>query len=330
MLFLSTLRASSLLLLLSVHGITPTAAHQQQQQQQQQQQILRPPPPPSPHHAHAVDPAILRAIEAHADPVDALLSLQPGLAAEMASPRLLHVSGDAAPRWMTEGDKLRLRRRRRKFSDVTDHEDVYRAMKAEGGGEAVALAGKAHVPELVNQRLVKPLIEQVSVEEMRRALEHLTSYYTRYFGSTTGEQSAQWIHDQVAEIIRTAPFHTHISLEYFPHRFPQPSIIARFEPRRGRNASQPLTVVGAHQDSMNYLFPLLPAPGADDDGSGTVAVLEALRVLARSGYTPRDGPVEFHWYAAEEGGNLGSQAVARYKRESGARIGAMLEFVSTT
>ena len=81
---------------------------------------------------------------------------------------------------------------------------------------------------------------------------------------------------------------------------------------------------------MNYLFPLLPAPGADDDGSGTVAILEALRVLARSGYTPRGGAVEFHWYAAEEGGNLGSQAVARYKRESGARIGAMLEFVSSS
>jgi leucyl aminopeptidase len=43
---------------------------------------------------------------------------------------------------------------------------------------------------------------------------------------------------------------------------------------------------------------------------------------------PRDGPVEFHWYAAEEGGYLGSQAIVRYKRESGARIGAMMEFVS--
>jgi leucyl aminopeptidase len=44
---------------------------------------------------------------------------------------------------------------------------------------------------------------------------------------------------------------------------------------------------------------------------------------------PRDGPVEFHWYAAEEGGYLGSQAIVRYKRESGARIGAMMEFDMT-
>jgi leucyl aminopeptidase len=79
---------------------------------------------------------------------------------------------------------------------------------------------------------------------------------------------------------------------------------------------------------MNYLFPLLPSPGADDDCSGTVSILEAFRVLAHSGYVPLNGPVEFHWYAAEEGGLLGSQAIARYKKESGARVGAMLEFVS--
>lgn len=78
---------------------------------------------------------------------------------------------------------------------------------------------------------------------------------------------------------------------------------------------------------MNYLFPLLPAPGADDDCSGTVSILEAFRVLAHNGYIPRNGPVEFHWYAAEEGGLLGSQAIAKYKKESGATIGAMLEFV---
>ena len=79
---------------------------------------------------------------------------------------------------------------------------------------------------------------------------------------------------------------------------------------------------------MNYLFPLLPAPGADDDCSGTVSILEAFRVLAENGFTPQNGAVEFHWYAAEEGGLLGSQAIARYKKESGQSIGAMMEFVS--
>lgn len=129
------------------------------------------------------------------------------------------------------------------------------------------------------------------------------------------------------KIISNSPLHTHISLEYFTHPFRQSSIIARFEPKI-RNFSHPLTILGAHQDSANYLFPLLPAPGADDDCSGTVSILEAFRVLAEAGFVPKNGPVEFHWYAAEEGGLLGSQAIARYKKEQGAHIGAMMEFVS--
>ena len=111
------------------------------------------------------------------------------------------------------------------------------------------------------------------------------------------------------------------------HKFRQPSIIARFEPA-SRNASLPLTIIGAHQDSANYKFPLLPAPGADDDLSGTVTILEAFRILAQRGFIPERGPVEFQWYAAEEAGLLGSMDIARYKKDTGASISAMLEFVS--
>lgn len=163
---------------------------------------------------------------------------------------------------------------------------------------------------------------------MHGAIKHFSGFYNRYYGDVTGAHSASWLHGQIASIISEAPFGTHISLEYFTHSFPQSSIIARFEPKV-RNATSPLTILGAHQDSANYLFPLLAAPGADDDGSGTVSILEAFRVLAGAGYTPLRGPVEFHWYAAEEGGLLGSQAVARYKRDQDARVGAMMEFDMT-
>lgn len=94
-----------------------------------------------------------------------------------------------------------------------------------------------------------------------------------------------------------------------------------------RDFSLPLTIVGAHQDSISMVSPLYPAPGADDDGSGTVTTLEVFRVLAESGFVPANGPVEFHWYAAEECGGCGSLEVARYKKESGATVGAMLQLV---
>lgn len=111
-------------------------------------------------------------------------------------------------------------------------------------------------------------------------------------------------------------------------------MIARFEPARGRSRPNPaiklpLVILGAHQDSANYAFPLLPAPGADDDGSGTVTILEAFRALVQAGFKP-ECPVEFHWYAAEEAGLLGSQdVVAEYVRQR-KDVGAMIQFVSTS
>ncbi|PYH97635.1 Zn-dependent exopeptidase [Aspergillus ellipticus CBS 707.79] len=250
-----------------------------------------------------------------------MVFLNPDSAALLAQPRLLHVRGEPKPEWMTEGDKLRLRRSGKKFMDITEHEEFY-------ADPVHALSGTANLPALTHQSLVKPLFEQVEKEHMEYVLRHMTSYYNRYYGGIHGEMSSQWLYNHIAKIIQQSPFRTHISLEYFTHSFPQSSIIARFEPKV-RNFSLPLTIIGAHQDSANYLFPLLPAPGADDDCSGTVSILEAFRTLAMNGFTPKNGPVEFHWYAAEEGGLLGSQAVARYKKEQGATIGAMMEFDMT-
>ena len=60
---------------------------------------------------HVVDEAIYSALERSNDPVDALLHLQPHLADELAERRLIRVLDDEEEDvWMTEGDKLRLRR----------------------------------------------------------------------------------------------------------------------------------------------------------------------------------------------------------------------------
>ena len=88
-------------------------------------------------------------------------------------------------------------------------------------------------------------------------------------------------------------------------------------------------VIGAHQDSINLFLPsILSAPGADDDGSGTVTILEALRVLLTSDDFARgnaENTVEFHWYSAEEGGLLGSQAIFSEYAKTGRDVRAMLQ-----
>ncbi|KAG1740053.1 hypothetical protein EDB19DRAFT_1908646 [Suillus lakei] len=90
--------------------------------------------------------------------------------------------------------------------------------------------------------------------------------------------------DDPVQIIAAPPPGVRLSVETFTHTFPQPSVVARFEPFYGCSSSNPAmslprTMVGAHQDSANYLIPLFPAPGADDDGAGTVTILEAFRAL---------------------------------------------------
>lgn len=79
----------------------------------------------APARVHKADDAVLAALKAHADPVDALIALQPEKADKLAERRLIHVFGEKKAEWMTEGDKLRLRRKGKKFRDITKHQDVY-------------------------------------------------------------------------------------------------------------------------------------------------------------------------------------------------------------
>ncbi|KAG9124044.1 Leucine aminopeptidase 1 [Ceratobasidium sp. 392] len=96
---------------------------------------------------------------------------------------------------------------------------------------------------------------------------------------------------------------------------------------KGSDPSAGTVIISAHQDSTN-MWPFLPAPGADDDGSGTVTILEAYRSLIAANFTPVHD-VEFHWYSAEEGGLLGSQAVAKSYAEAGAKVAAQIQFDMT-
>jgi hypothetical protein len=90
----------------------------------------------------------------------------------------------------------------------------------------------------------------------------------------------------------------------------------------GRDTSR-VVVVGGHYDSC--ICSVNPtavwdtasaAPGADDDGSGTSAVLELARVVSRRWPRGLDATVIFALYAGEEQGLLGSiQLANRLKRE---------------
>jgi hypothetical protein len=77
-------------------------------------------------------------------------------------------------------------------------------------------------------------------------------------------------------------------------------------------------VICGHYDSISPAATRLTlAPGADDNASGTAAVLEAARILAAF---PLDFTVRFIAFSAEEWGLFGSRAHATAARQAGERI----------
>lgn len=178
---------------------------------------------------------------------------------------------------------------------------------------------------LSHNETVKKLAKNLEKKNMQKHLEQFTSFHTRYYKSDYGVQSAHWLYDQVNKTVTDSGAADHgATVEFFPHPWGQPSIIARIPGK-----SDSTVVIGAHQDSINLFLPsILAAPGADDDGSGTVTILEAFRVLLGSKDIIKGkaaNTIEFHWYSAEEGGLLGSQAIFSSYHSSGRDIKAMLQ-----
>lgn len=175
-----------------------------------------------------------------------------------------------------------------------------------------------------HQESVAPLLPELSKDEMHSNLEHLSGFHTRYYKSDYGKQSSDWLYGRIGEIISEAGADKTVSVNKFQHDWPQTSTIVTIP---GRTNST--VVIGAHQDSINLWFPsMLPAPGADDDGSGTVTTLEVLRVLlSDEGVVAgkAQNTIEFHWYSAEEAGLLGSQAIFSEYEAQGRDVKAMLQ-----
>ncbi|KAJ7574457.1 hypothetical protein C8J56DRAFT_1064954 [Mycena floridula] len=154
---------------------------------------------------------------------------------------------------------------------------------------------------------------------MQSYLTTLTAFNNRYASSTTGAAASDWI---LTTVKNMATSRTDITVTAFKHGWVQSSVIAKIP---GTVASTPVTIVGAHMDSINLNNPTGGrAPGADDAGTGTVNLMEAFRALAATGFKPST-PVEFHWYSGEEAGLLGSQAIATSYKSAGIVVKAFME-----
>ncbi|KAG8763240.1 Leucine aminopeptidase 1 [Ceratobasidium sp. 423] len=252
------------------------------------------------------------------DGLESSIQIPNGFNIDLESKRLVQFNDEEEPVLISELEKIIAKAAGRKFFDITDQPESafapVRVFKHSYGSPNAT-------------ELVKPVLKTLSTEGPKANLEKFSSFRTRYYRSETGKQSQQWLKAKIAETtdkFASSNLKTLISISEFPHSWGQNSIILRI---KGSDPNAGTVIISAHQDSTN-MWPFLPAPGADDDGSGTVTILEAYRALIAANFTPVHD-VELHWYSAEEGGLLGSQAVAKHYHEHGANIKAQIQFDMT-
>ncbi|KAF8639864.1 hypothetical protein AX17_001119 [Amanita inopinata Kibby_2008] len=249
------------------------------------------------------------------------LDIHPGFDLDLDALRLVQFDGQD-PVWITELDKIRAKAQGIKFFDITETQDLASPQHMHPGNEHIIY------PSPNATEVVKPILGTLSTKNMQDNLQFFSSFRTRHYRSDTGRQSQQWLLSRIHEISSenaSDELRDAITIKEFPHSWGQNTIIVRISGSSTDDDS--VIIIGAHQDSTN-IWPFLPAPGADDDGSGTVTILEAYRALIASGFRPHR-TVEFHWYSAEEGGLLGSQAVAKDYAARSVHVIAMSQFDMT-
>lgn len=139
----------------------------------------------------------------------------------------------------------------------------------------------------------------------------LESFGTRYASTAACEAAGT----EIGEWFRTFGLPT--EFEYFQFGTPTPvttsNVIATLP---GRVDPSRIVIVSAHYDSKSG-EPHAPAPGADDNASGTAVVAELARVMRNH---PFDFTVKFIAWGAEERGLVGSRHHAQAARRRDDRI----------
>ncbi|ROW09745.1 hypothetical protein VMCG_02377 [Cytospora schulzeri] len=183
-------------------------------------------------------------------------------------------------------------------------------------------------PNSTNQNeALEKLFPQLNKTRLGKDLREITApelFKNRYCMSQFGTWAQDWVLYKVQKIKFTA-LPLIVTLARNPT--PQNSVVVRI-PGLTSNA----VVIGAHIDSINskqsmtVLPGALTAPGADDNGSGSVVLLEVLRqfLLHVASVGALQNEIQFHWYGAEEIGLVGSNRIFSSMRKDSFPLRAML------
>lgn len=168
---------------------------------------------------------------------------------------------------------------------------------------------------------VNIFLKQLNPQNLWNNLNTLTQFEDRYANSDNGYRAVNWIKTEI-EKLKKEYHRADVTVDFFnTPGYKQPSLIVKIG-----NSKQPGIVIGAHMDTLSSQ--LTKKPGADDDGSGAVTILETARLLL-SNQMQFKKPIYLMWYAAEEEGMIGSQAIVHYFKSTHLSVDAVLHFDMT-
>jgi hypothetical protein len=180
-------------------------------------------------------------------------------------------------------------------------------------------------------------VRQIDARNIERTIRQLVSFGTR---NTLSEQNdpkrgigaaRDWLYAEFQKIAETSGGRMTVEKQSYEQpkaaRVPQPTIITNVVATL--KGSQPqaadrIYVVSGHYDSMcnTPTDAKCDAPGANDDASGTAAVLEMARVMAKFEF---DATIVFMAVAGEEQSLLGSTHFAEEAKQKNWNVEGMLD-----
>jgi hypothetical protein len=167
--------------------------------------------------------------------------------------------------------------------------------------------------------VVSSLVNGISLNQMRDDIRWLTGedgksgIISRHSFAEGSRVAASWLKERFEETGATC------ELKTFLTGF-APNVACKYSASEDTTST---VLISGHYDSRGS-FGSQRAPGGNDDGSGTIALLGIARVVARTGLTFRSN-VELVAFAGEEQGLYGSKAYAREMREKNANITVMIQ-----
>lgn len=181
--------------------------------------------------------------------------------------------------------------------------------------EPMVISGSApNFPEVVYNPLIAQMVSRVSADSVLSFVRRLQNFRTRYSTTDSCRYAAYWLRSKFFSYNCDSVYLHNYSTTYAPN------VVAI-----KRGVAQPdnvYVVICGHFDSTSNQSPN-NCPGADDNASGTAAVLEAARIFKDFNF---EYSIRFIAFSGEEQGLYGSAAYATQARNQGDSIIGVLNF----